>query len=131
MLRLRALSLGVITAVLLVTAFTFVSTSAASSDGAHLVVPLEAEVAFAAWLSAIYALVLAALCAPIWMLLVKRGRDTAVLAATLGFVAPLALWILINLNGYAPLGDMLVRGLPYGVCGAAAGLITWWAAPRA
>lgn len=57
---------------------------------------------------------------------VDCGRRAAM---ALGFTATLIFWTL-----YVPLHqslrDSLKTGIPYAICGALAGLVTWWAGER-
>lgn len=132
-LTLMALGLGVITAVALVAAFTFISglptELLARSRGVRPFLPLDLQVGFAAWMALWYALALAAICAPVWLLAARLRLANAAGAAALGFVATLLSWITTNLNGEL-IPPIVLSGLPYAVCGAGAGLATWWSRPQ-
>jgi hypothetical protein len=122
-----ALVAGVLTGVALVTAYTFASgwivTRAAHVSGSELFIPLRTQVDLALWFSALYGTLIAVFCAPLWLLLEKRGYSNVVSAMILGFVAPIILWIAINQNGVSSLLDLTKDGLPYGFCGSGAGLV--------
>ena len=115
-----ALGAGVLVGVVLVTAFGFLSAS-----GDALLPPLAA--ARASFLfSILYAPAIAALSALVWWLISKFGMEGPVAAAGLGFVMTSAVWFLTN----QPLSAPTLDNLAVGVCGAMAGLATWWVANR-
>ena len=134
LLNIGALAVGTITAVSLVTAFISVTAwndaRSAHRHGASLLVPLEAQVQFALMAATAYAFVAVLVAAPLWLLLRKLEFDLAPVAAALGFVVTMAVWILGNLSENAPASALFASGIPYAMCGAAAGLATWWARPR-
>lgn len=74
-----------------------------------------------------YGFAIAAFCIPLWLMLAKLGRDSAWAAAALGFVATM---VFVSLTYAAGSHDRLAlmdyTALPYGLCGAAAALVTWW-----
>lgn len=132
--NLLALTSGIVSSSVLVSAYTYVSghhaADAAHVDGSKLLVPVDMQWQLALWISTFYAVVIAAVCIPIWLLLTKLGLNRAPVAVALGFIATMTSWVLINLNGHASIADLLSSGLPYAVCGAVAGLITWLCRPR-
>jgi hypothetical protein len=77
--------------------------------------------------SLFYGLAIAGFCVPLWLMLAKLGRDTALAAAGLGFAAT---FVFVSLTYAAGSHDrvalMTYTALPYGLCGAAAALVTWW-----
>lgn len=122
-----ALALGILVGVVLVTVYGFVdSWLSVLFTGREAVMPPSA-VAFASFLiSTEYALLIAAICAPIWLVLSKMGWDGPLAAGLLGFVATSATWFLTNQPFWGPTR----HDLAFALCGTAAGLATWWAAHR-
>jgi len=110
-----ALAAGIATGALLVAAYIY------SALGDNLVFEGLFEV------SLLYGLAIAGFCIPLWMMLAKVGRDGAPAAAALGFVATA---VFVSLTYAAGSHDrvalMAHTALPYGLCGAAAALVTWW-----
>jgi|GEM_PF-3674472 hypothetical protein len=114
-----ALAAGIATGALLTAAYIH------SSLGPGLVFEGLVEVAL------FYGLAIAAFCVPLWLMLVNLGRDSAWAAAALGFVATA---VFVSLTYAAGSHDrvalMTYTVLPYGLCGAAAALVTWWVGRR-
>lgn len=78
-------------------------------------------------LSFFYAVIITVFCLPMWLLLRRFSLAGPITAAFLGCIVTLVYWVVSN---YPPL--MSVRsGLPYALCGALAGLATWWVGNRA
>ena len=127
--NLLALTMGIVSSSVLVAAYTYVSgyhaAAAAHVNGSKLLVPLAVQWQLALWISAFYSVVIAAICIPIWLLLTRLQLDRAPVAAGLGFVATMTTWVMLNLNDHTSSADHLSTGLPYAICGAVAGLITW------
>jgi hypothetical protein len=131
--KLRANIYGAIAGVLFVlVTVSFQATigkRAAAAIGDNLLIPLEAQIQFAALYSCFSALVIALVCAPVWSLLGRWNIIGWRAAMALGFTATLIFWTL-----YVPLHqslrDSLKTGIPYAICGALAGLVTWWAGER-
>ena len=77
--------------------------------------------------SLFYGLAIAAVCVPLWLMLGRLGRDNAWAAAALGFVATA---VFVSLTYAAGSHDrvalMTYTALPFGLCGAAAAVVTWW-----
>jgi hypothetical protein len=120
---LLALAAGVACGALLVTGYIFVSQDDALVFEGLFVV------------SVYYGLAIAAICVPVWLMLVRIGRDGALAAAALGFVATAAFLLLTDAaGGHVRLHLMNYTYVPYALCGALAALVTWWAgrklAPR-
>jgi hypothetical protein len=77
--------------------------------------------------SLFYGLAIAAFCIPLWLMLARLGRDSAPAAAALGFVATTVFVSLTYAAGSHDRVELLAyTALPYGLCGAAAALVTWW-----
>jgi len=110
-----ALVAGIAVGALLVAAYIY------SEIGEHLVFEGLFEV------SLFYGLAIAGFCIPLWLMLARLGRDSAGAAAALGFVATTVFVSLTYAAGSHPrVALMTYTALPYGVCGAAAALVTWW-----
>lgn len=126
LLNVRALGFGVIVAVGSVTAYEWAD---ASMNGGMFGLTTQEHARIAAIFATSVALQLLIVCVPIWLLLGKLRLTGSVSAALLGFVAPLGYWIVMN---DSPVPDLVrVRhGLPYGLCGALAGLAVWWVRPK-
>ena len=73
-----------------------------------------------------YGAAIAAICVPVWLILCKFDCDSAVGAATLGFVAT-AIFLLLTNPTTDDLRTHLMTNsiLPYALCGAAGPLTTW------
>ena len=124
---LRALALGILVGIVLVTVYGFVDSWLSVLITGHEAVMPPSAVAFASFLmSTEYALLIAAICAPLWLVLSKIGWDGPLAAALLGFAATSAIWVLTNQPFWGPTRHDVALAL----CGAAAGLATWWAAHR-
>ena len=110
-----SLAAGIATGALLVAAYIY------SALGEDLVFEGLFEV------SLFYGAAIAGFCIPLWLMLVRLGRDSAWAAAALGFVATA---VFVSLTYAAGSHDrvalMAHTALPYGACGAAAALVTWW-----
>ena len=82
----------------------------------------------AAIFATVYGTFIAIVCIPIWLLLIRLRIAGWFSAATLGFFTALIAWADVQ-----PISNdvnfWLLRALVYGPCGAAAGLVTWWASP--
>jgi hypothetical protein len=130
-LNIRALGIGVFVATALVTGYTLLDAAGAQRvAGGSMLMPPQAQAEFALFYSAFVAVLLAALCVPVWLLLAKVRLDRWYAAAALGFVAVMAFWIFDNVASPTPITEIIRSGLVYALCGAAAGLATWWASPR-
>jgi hypothetical protein len=81
--------------------------------------------------SLFYGVAIAGFCIPLWLMLARLGRDNALAAAALGLVAT---FVFVSLTYAAGSHDrvalMTYTALPYGLCGAAAALVTWWVGRR-
>jgi hypothetical protein len=114
-----ALAAGIATGALLAAAYIH------SSLGPGLVFEGLVEV------SLFYGLAIAAFCVPLWLMLARLGRDSAWAAAALGFFATAIFVSLTYAAGsHDRLALMTYTALPYGLCGAAAALVTWWVGRR-
>ena len=125
LLNARALACGVLVAVGSVSAYEWAD---ASINGGILFLPANEHARIAAIFAASIALQLLVVCVPIWLVLGKLRMTGWVSAALLGFIAPLAYWIVMN---GSPVLDVVRQGFPYALCGALAGLVVWWARPKA
>lgn len=77
--------------------------------------------------SLFYGLAIAGFCVPLWLMLAKLGRNGALAAAALGFVATAVFVTLTYAAGsHDRVALMTYTAIPYGLCGAAAALVTWW-----
>lgn len=124
---LSALFLGMLVGIVLVTVYGFIeSWLRIVLTGREGILPPSA-VALASFLvSTEYALLIAVVCAPLWLLISKVGWDGAPTAGLLGCGVTSVIWFLGNQPFLGPSGD----DLAYALCGAVAGLVTWWAAHR-
>jgi hypothetical protein len=114
-----ALAAGVACGALLVTGYIYVSQDDALVFEGLLVVSLY------------YGLAIAAICVPVWLMLARMGRDGALAAAALGFVATAAFLVLTDAaGGHVRLHLMNYTFVPYALCGAVAALVTWWVGQR-
>ena len=110
-----ALGAGTVTGALLTAGYIY------SSLGPDLVFEGLLEV------SLFYGLAIAAFCIPLWLMLARLGRDSAWAVAALGFLATMVFVSLTYAAGsHDRLALMNYTALPYGLCGAAAALVTWW-----
>ena len=110
-----ALAAGIVTGALLVAGYIY------SSLGGDLVFKGLIEVAL------FYGLAIAGFCIPLWLMLVRLGRDNALAAAALGFAATAVFVSLTYASGsHDRVALMTYTALPYGICGGAAALVTWW-----
>lgn len=74
-----------------------------------------------------YGLAIAAFCIPLWFMRARVGWDRAGAAAALGFAATAVFVTLTDAAGsHDRVALMTYTALPYGLCGAAAALVTWW-----
>lgn len=74
-----------------------------------------------------YGLAIAGFCIPLWLVLTRLGWDLALAAAALGFVATAAFVSLTYAAGsHTHVALLTYTVVPYGLCGAAAALATWW-----
>ena len=109
-----ALAAGIATGAILVAAYIH------SSFGPELVFEGLLEV------SLFYGVAIAGFCIPLWLMLGRLGRDTAPAAAALGFVATAVFVTLTYAAGsHDQVALMTYSAIPYGLCGAAAALVTW------
>jgi hypothetical protein len=78
--------------------------------------------------SVYYGLAIAGFCIPLWLLLARVGWDGALAAAALGFVATAVFVSLTYAAGsHTHVALLTYTVVPYGLCGAAAALVTWGA----
>jgi hypothetical protein len=130
MLHGAALLFGIVVAVARVSFYTFIE----SAGGANPAFDSESlswatgMAEAAAIFSTYVAILVVIVCVPIWLLLTKLRLARWWLAAILGFAAPYVYWVFIE-GSDAPDWDAATSGLAYGICGAFAGLATWWASP--
>lgn len=115
-----ALGAGIFVGIALVTAFGFLS---ASSDA---LLPPSAAAQASFLFSIYYAPAIAALSVPVWLLISRFGLDGPVAAAGLGFIITSVVWFLSN----QPFSALTLDEAAIAVCGALAGLATWWVANR-
>lgn len=74
-----------------------------------------------------YGLAIAGFCIPLWLILTRLGWDRALAAAGLGFVATAVFVSLTYAAGsHTHVALLTYTVVPYGLCGAAAALVTWW-----
>ena len=125
LLNARALVCGVLIAVLLVTAYTWAE---AVLEGGFFGLSPSETARIAALFAGVVALQLLMVCVPVWLLLARLHLSNWASAALLGFIAPLAYWIITS---EGEILDLVRSGLPYALSGAVAGLVVWWARPRA
>jgi len=124
---LGALGFGILVGVALVTGYGFVDSWLSVLFTGHEGIMPPSAVAFASFLFSIeYAPLIAVICAPLWLVLSKVGWDGPLAAASLGFIATSAIWFLRNRPFWGPTR----HDLAFALCGAAAGLATWWVAHR-
>lgn len=123
----QALASGIVAGVTLVTAYSFIEAWLRPVPPGTIVVMSPADVGSAAFLFSIYyAAVIVLICVPLWLFLSKVGLRGPWTAVLLGFTTTLGYWMTSN---YPPI--MSARsGLPYALCGAAAGFVTWWRSNR-
>jgi len=122
-LYLRSLTAGIVTAVLLVTSWTFIDGVRAGCATQNCLIPLGAQVSVAFSLSLIYAVLFTAICVPAWLTLETLGMPNGWSAALMGFTFPLTYWVATNLPGVSDVFDLFVSGLPYAVSGLVAALV--------
>ena len=102
---------------------------AALLTAAYIYSSLGPELVFAGLLrvSLLYGFAIAGFCVPLWLMLARLGWDHAPAAGALGFAATAAFVSLTYAGGsHARLALLAYSALPYGLCGAAAALVTWW-----
>jgi hypothetical protein len=110
-----ALAAGICTGALLVAAYI------------HLAIGREFVFEGLLEVSLYYGLAIAGFCIPLWLLVVRLGWDRAGAAAALGFAATAVFVSLTYAAGSHTHVAMLAYSVvPYGLCGAAAALVTWW-----
>lgn len=74
-----------------------------------------------------YGLAIAGFCIPLWLMLAKLGWDRAPAAAALGFLATAVFVSLTYAAGsHTHVALLAYTVVPYGLCGAAAAVVTWW-----
>jgi hypothetical protein len=129
LLNALALVCGVFVAVVTVTAYVWADDALNAS--VDFLSPAEAARA-AVFFSAKAALQVLIVCVPLWLVLDRLGWANRIIAAAIGFIAPLAwLWFNAWTLGYdKPLLE-LASAWPVAMCGAFAGLAAWWTRPRA
>jgi hypothetical protein len=77
--------------------------------------------------SLLYGLAIAGFCIPLWLMLARLGRANALAAAALGFAATAVFVSLTYAAGsHTHVALLAYTAVPYGLCGAAAALVTWW-----
>jgi hypothetical protein len=114
-----ALAAGIATGAILVAAYIH------GSFGPELVF----EGLFA--VSLFYGAAIAGFCIPLWLLLARLGYDGAPAAAALGFVATAVFVSLTYAAGsHEQVPLMTYSVIPYGLCGAAAAVVTRWVSGR-
>jgi hypothetical protein len=69
-----------------------------------------------------YGCLIAAVCVPLWLILLRYERTGTAAAAVLGFTATLCVWVVADY----PALNSIAGGIPYALCGAIAGLAIWW-----
>ena len=111
------------TAVSLVTIWTFMDGVWAGCATQNCLIPLGVQVSIALTLAPIYAVLFTAICVPIWLTLAKLDIANGWSAALMGFALPLAYWVVTNLSGVSGVVALLVSGLPYAVSGLVAALV--------
>lgn len=82
-------------------------------------------------LSLAYAVMIFVCIAPSWLFLKRLNLTSWWLAAVIGFFAPLGLWMVTNADSYLSGWHVLLSGLPYALCGSAAGFAAWVGGGRA
>jgi hypothetical protein len=125
----KALAIGVVVAVGLVTGYEFAAAKLDELRRGPLFFPPDAVATYAAIYSAYAAVLIGLLCFPVWLLLAKYRLTGWPAAAALGFLATLAFWIGDNIDDAAGVRERIGSGLLYGLFGAIAGLSTWRARP--
>jgi len=77
--------------------------------------------------SLLYGLAIAGFCIPLWLMLAKVGWDRPPAAAALGFAATATFVSLTYAAGsHDRIALLAYTAAPYGLCGAAAALVTCW-----
>jgi hypothetical protein len=95
---------------------------------AYIYSSLGPDLVFAGLLrvSLFYGLAIAGFCIPLWLMLARLGRDSALAAAALGFAATFAFVSLTYAAGsHDRIALLAYTAVPYGLCGAAAAVVTW------
>ena len=109
-----ALGAGIATGALLVAAYI------------HLAIGREFVFEGLFEVSIYYGLAIAGFCIPLWMILARLGWDRALAAAALGFAATAVFVSLTYAAGsHTHVALLSYTVIPYGLCGAAAALVTW------
>lgn len=129
-----AVAIGVLTLVGLSTLRTVVGVrtrlEGGGADHAAALIPFGKLLIFSVAMSAIYSLLVVAVCVPVWVVILRRGHLSALVAVAIGFVASMVCWIALNFHYALSAHTLWTIALPYSVWGAVAGLTTWWVSPR-
>ena len=131
-LNARALVFGFLVAVVMCTAYVYAEAKIAEQNlpaGSHMMMTAEDRACFAAIASGIFAIIIVAVSAPIWVLLKRYRLENAFAAALVGFFVTLGIWVGDNWSPTNSLFELIRSGIIWAVCGAIAGLATWWARP--
>lgn len=131
-LNFAALAIGTLVAVVSVASYRWLlalpEERAVVADGGSMMISAADQATISATFAALAALPIIAVCLPIWLILAKFRKNTWAAAAALGFASTVGAWIILfDLD--IPLSEALVNSLPYGLCGALAGVTTWWTSP--
>lgn len=126
--NVAALAAGILVAVVSVAAYHWLGAILQEQAGAFLVVSALPQARIAAAFALLMALPIMAISIPLWALLTRFRMNSGIAAAALGFLGALAAWVVLN-DSTQTVAEALSTGLPYGVCGALAGIMTWWASP--
>lgn len=125
----KALALGGLVGAILVAAYAFAAAKLAEGEFGPLLVPPVTQAEFALGFAIAAAIIILLISVPIWLVLARYHLDSWLAAAVLGFGATMAFWIIhnqpIGLPGRS-LPELALSGLPLAICGAIAGVVTWW-----
>jgi hypothetical protein len=125
----KALALGGLSGATLVAAYEFVDAKLAERQLGSLLVPPIAQAEFALGFAIGAAIIILLISVPIWLVLASYHLDSWFAAALLGFAATMGFWIIHNQISDLPghtLVELLRSGMPLAICGAIAGVVTWW-----
>jgi hypothetical protein len=132
LLNFSALLVGALVAIISVTTYEWLMAlpdeRAAIAEGSSLLVSAASKAQIAALMAALTAIPIIAVCLPIWLVLAKFRKNNWIAAAALGITSTVGAWVVL-FDLETPLSDALIASLPYGICGALAGVTTWWASP--
>jgi hypothetical protein len=129
MLDAKALALGGLSGAILLAFYQFVDAKLAERHLGTLLVPPLAQAEFALGFGIAAAIVILLVSVPIWLLLARFHLDSWFAAALLGFGATMAYWIIHSQPSALPgstFPELARSGLPLAICGAIAGVVTWW-----